>query len=561
MGNLSAMFERLSFTARYTVALSLIALLSTLAFINLNHLISSQANDGQLITTSGQQIMLSQKIALYAIYYQTKQLEASIQEMEENHAFLIESPMSKKMHDIYFNAPITLDEKIKTFLTHAKRFQLSRDGRSLTYVLQNSQKLLEELNQAAQVYLEEAEAKTKNLSQFELYIYITTLVALMLEALFIFRPANASINRKTQELTKEKNYSNAVIESSTNAIISIDQEHRIRTYNQMAERIFGYTHQEMQHAKDLLKIIPLKYDDIHKKGFEAFLESRKTYEFGKPRELEACNKKGEHFPIRISFGVSGHDNLAIVANIQDISQEKLNDALFHKQSKFAALGEMIAIIAHQWRQPLAELSFNNIYLRKRIHNEEFKDELDKNEEIIQFMTETISSFESFYLESPRRYFETKEAILQGARIVESLFKLRGIVLKLDLMDIEKINGHQNALAQVVLSLLQNAVDIHTSRQTQNPWVKICQKSKNEHIVIEVCDNGGGVKNNALKRIFDPFYSEKKSPSTGLGLYMAKLVIEEKFGGNIQASNNELGACFNITFPIMQSDSQVSPPSL
>lgn len=72
MANLDMIFERLSFTARYITALTLIALLSTLAFYNLNHLINSQANDGKLITISGQQIMLSQKIALYAIYYQTK---------------------------------------------------------------------------------------------------------------------------------------------------------------------------------------------------------------------------------------------------------------------------------------------------------------------------------------------------------------------------------------------------------------------------------------------------------------------------------------------------------
>ena len=561
MGNLGAMFERLSFTARYMTALSIIAMLSTLAFFNLNHLISSQANDGQLITTSGQQIMLSQKIALYAIYYQTKQLDKSIQEMETNHAFLLEVPMSKRLHDIYFNAPIGLDEKVKTFLTHAKRFQSTRDGRSLTYVLQNSQKLLEELNQAAQVYLEEAEAKTKNLSRLELYIYITTLVTLLLEALFIFRPANASINRKTQELTQEKNYSNAVIESSTNAIISLDHEHRIRTYNQMAERIFGYKREEMQYARDLLKIIPLQYENIHSKGFEPFLESKTPFQFGQPRELEARNKEGQHFPIRISFGVSGHDNLAIVANIQDISQEKLNDTLLHKQAKFAALGEMSAIIAHQWRQPLAELSFNNIYLKKRIVDEELKGELSKNEGIIQFMSETISSFESFYLESPRKCFETREAILQGVRIVESLFKLRGITLELDLLDAPKIDGHQNSLAQVILSLLQNAVDIHTSRQTQNPWVKLRQESAGEYILIEVWDNGGGIKPEALKRIFDPFYSDKKSPSTGLGLYMSKLVIEEKFGGNIEAKNSDLGACFVITLPIKQSDSPAFQPSL
>lgn len=560
MANLDMIFERLSFTARYITALTLIALLSTLAFYNLNHLINSQANDGKLITISGQQIMLSQKIALYAIYYQTKRLEKSIEEMEANHAFLLGVPMSKRLQEVYFEAPVTLDEKVKTFLTHAKRFQLTRDGRSLTYVLQNSQKLLEQLNEAAQVYLEEAESKTKNLRRLELYIYSATLIALMLEALFIFRPANASINRKTKELTQERNYSNAVIESSTNAIISLDHMHNIRTYNQMAERIFGYKREEMRHASDLLKIIPQQYHSAYPEGFGYFFNDQNAFGFEYPRELEVRNHQGRHFPIRISYAISGHDALAIVANIQDISQEKLNDTLLHKQAKFAALGEMIAIIAHQWRQPLAELSFNNMYLKKLVDNNELREEVSKNEKVIQFMSETITSFESFYVESPCRWFETKEAVFQGVRIVESLFKLRNIILDLDLKNVQKIYGQQNLLAQVILSLLQNAVDIHTSRQITNPWVKISQKSIEKNILIEISDNGGGVKSDSIDRIFDPFYSDKKSLSTGLGLYMSKLVIEDKFGGTIEVENRNQGAHFTITLPIRQSDNLICQQS-
>ena len=132
-------FGRLSFTAKYITALMLIAMLSTLAFFNLNHLISSQSNDGKLITISGQQIMQSQKIALYAIYYQTKQVEQSIKEMEDNHSFLVNSEMSEKLNNVYFKDPVNLDNKVKTFLANAKRFQLTRDGKSLTYVLKNSQ--------------------------------------------------------------------------------------------------------------------------------------------------------------------------------------------------------------------------------------------------------------------------------------------------------------------------------------------------------------------------------------------------------------------------------------
>ncbi|NLC28156.1 MAG: PAS domain S-box protein [Campylobacteraceae bacterium] len=553
MGKLALLFEQLSFTAKYITALTLIALLSTLAFFNLNHLISSQANDGQLITVSGQQIMLSQKIALYAIYYQTKRLEVSIGEIEENHSFLINEPMSSRMKDIYYSAPINLDEKVKTFITHAKRFQLTRDGKSLTYVLQNSQKLLEQLGHAAQAYLEEAEAKTQNLKKVESYIYFMTIGALLLEALFIFRPANASINRKARELTREKDYSNAVIESSTNAIVALDYDYRIQTYNKTAEKIFGYSRLEMKSVEDLLKITPRHYTKIHAMGAESFLNKYLPINIGEIYELEACDSDNNHFPIRISFGTSEQGSVAIVANIQDITKEKLNNTLMHKQAKFAALGEMIAIIAHQWRQPLAELSFNNMYLKKLIKETELRDELVKNEGIIQFMSETISSFESFYARSPHQEFARKDSISQALKSVESLFKLRGIKLKLELEEVPFLYGHQNGLSQVMLSLLQNSISIHKINNRPDPWIKIGLKSTASAIVITVCDNGGGIVSSPIERIFEPFHSDRKSPSTGLGLYMSRLVIEEKFNGTISAENLEEGACFSLVIPINQCD--------
>lgn len=556
MGKLVSLFEKLSFTAKYMTALILIALLSTLAFFNLNHLISSQANDGQVITISGQQIMLSQKIALYAIYYQTKRLELSIEEMEKNHHFLTNEPMSYRVQSIYYKDPIGLDEKVKTFLTHAKRFQSTRDGRSLTYVLQNSQVLLDQLGHAAKAYLEESQAKTQNLKKVESYIYIMTIGALLLEALFIFRPANASINRKTRELTHEKDYSNAVIESSTNAIIALDYNYHIKTYNKMAEEIFGYTKSQMSYAEDLLKIIPSNYTEIHALGIESFLGKYMPINMGKIYELEAKNKNGNHFPIRISFGTSGQGSVSIVANIQDITQEKLNDVLMHKQAKFAALGEMIAIIAHQWRQPLAELNFNNIYLKKKTKDPELTKELIKNEEIIQFMSETISSFESFYSKNPHEWFNPKDAILQALKIVESLFKLRGISLKLELNNTPFLYGHQNGLSQVILSLLQNSINAHETNSTLKPWIKIVLSTTLSSIVVTVLDNGGGVISKPIESIFQPFHSGKKSSSTGLGLYMSRLVVEEKFYGTINVKNLKDGACFTLDIPINRSGSLI-----
>ncbi|NLM99663.1 MAG: HAMP domain-containing histidine kinase [Campylobacteraceae bacterium] len=145
--------------------------------------------------------------------------------------------------------------------------------------------------------------------------------------------------------------------------------------------------------------------------------------------------------------------------------------------------------------------------------------------------------------------------MQGVKIVKSLFKLSGIELELNLNSAPALYGQQNGLAQVILSLLQNSIRIHKSNESLNPWIKIDLKSNDEEVIISVLDNGGGVKQKPLESIFKPFLSDKKSPSTGLGLYMSRLVIEEKFHGTVNVENIEDGACFTITIPIKLSDNQ------
>ncbi len=316
---------------KYTLALALIALLSILAYINLTKLLSDQSSDAKLINMSTNQKILAGQISFYAIYYKIDKLKINIKLMEEAHKKLTSLSMSKNLSKIYYGKEIWLDNQVKKYLFHAKRFYENKDGQSQNYVLQNSKKLLIELDKAVAIYLQEAQANTKKLKQVELLILVMTLATLLFEAIFIFMPANENINKKTKELIREKDYSNAVIESSTDAIITLDSQRKIRTFNKKAESIFGYKKDEMLNKSSFKNIIPVKL-----KGDE------------ESKEVEAIHKKGIKFPIRISFGKSGvNKDLAIVATIQDISKEKLNDKILQQQARFAALGEMIAIIAHQ----------------------------------------------------------------------------------------------------------------------------------------------------------------------------------------------------------------------
>ena len=347
-------------------------------------------------------------------------------------------------------------------------------------------------------------------------------------------PANRRINKKTAELTQEKDYSNAVIESSNNAIITLDKNLKIRTYNKMAETIFGYTKEEMLNQSSFEKIIPYKLN----------LE-----ELENKKEIEALNKEGKKFPIRISFGTNKENkNLAIIANIEDISKEKLKDKVLQQQAKFAALGEMIAVIAHQWRQPLAQLNFNCMYIKKQLKNPELIKEAEKNQEIIQFMSETITNFQNFYKKTDNTTFNPIISIEQAFKVMDSTLTLNQVKIIKEVDSKITIYGNSNSLAHVVLSIIQNIIDVVKLRKIENPFIHILLKDTKEHIVLTIKDNAGGISVTPINDIFKPFNSEKKTPSTGIGLYMSKLVVEDKFRGTIKAENVSKGALFIIHLP-------------
>lgn len=530
------MLESLSFTKRYILALSIIALLSILAFFNLSKLLSIQSNDAEIVNLSGNQKIIAREIAFFAIYYKIDKLKNKIKEMELNHKTLTSLDMSRELTNVYYGKKINLDQKVKKYLFHAKRFYENRDGRSQNYVLSNSEGLLLDLEKAVSSYLKEAHDHTRRVQQVETYILIMTLITLLFEAVFIFMPANKRINKRTNELIREKEFSNAVIESSTNAIITLDSDYNIRTFNKEAEKIFGYTKDEMLNKPFLGRLFP-----------NSKILSNKN--IGEVQEIEALHKDGRSFPIRISFGTSGEfKDIAIVANIQDISKEKLNDKILEQQSKFAALGEMIAIIAHQWRQPLAQLNFNCMYIRKKSKDKEIIKEAAVNEEIIQFMSETISNFQDFYKTTDNTNFNPIVSIEQVLKIVDSSLRLHQIELIKEVDSKVEIFGNANSLAHIVLSIIQNSIDIVKTEEIENPLISISLKDTEDYIELRISDNVGGIKVNPIEDIFKPFNSKKEKSSTGIGLYMCKMIIKNQFHGSIKAENIKDGAEFTILLP-------------
>lgn len=537
------------FTRKYIFALSLIAIFSLLAYFNLTNLINAQAKDGEVINISGRQRMLSQKIALFAINYKTKSLDKTIKLMESSHKDLLSIPMSDNIKKIYFSKPIMLDKNVKEYIKNAKKVVKIRDGQSLSYVLNNSQNLLEKLDKAVFAYQMENEHKTEVLQRNELFIVFFVLITLIFEAIFIFRPANRSIVSKTEELQLQKFNSEMVIQTSKNAIIAIDDKLDIFTYNKSAVETFGFKSYEMNNLESISKI--MHEEDFLKfsKDVNLFMNTSKIQGMlNKTFELSGIRKNGESFPFRITIGANNYKNhKIIVANFRDITLEKEKEDIILRQSKFVAMGEMIGAIAHQWRQPLNALNIHienleDDYEDKMVDKKYIDTFITQQTKIIQFMSKTIDNFRNFFrINKDKEIFSIKTAIEDTINIQSAQLIINHICVNVNDKDF-KINSYKNEFQQVILNLISNAKDAILSNKIQNPQIDITIDDG----IIKITDNASGIPMDIIDRVFEPYFTTKGAKSgMGMGLYMSKMIIEDNMKGSLSVSNVDEGAEFII----------------
>lgn len=237
---------------------------------------------------------------------------------------------------------------------------------------------------------------------------------------------------------------------------------------------------------------------------------------------------------------------------QGIEQAKQKDKKILEQAKLARIGSMISMIAHQWRQPLSQLSGILMELEtttrfKKVDNNYILNAIDKSDKMIEFMSNTIDDFRNFYKPDKKKEdFYVSNACKKAINIIDATLENLGINLILDIKDDKKIFGYPTEFSQVILNIISNAKDILIERNIKNPKIEINIESKGVLSIITIKDNAGGIEEKNLEQIFDPYYSTKDlSKGTGLGLYISKLIIERNMGGDLSVSNNNEGAVFKI----------------
>ncbi|PHR73091.1 MAG: histidine kinase [Arcobacter sp.] len=235
-----------------------------------------------------------------------------------------------------------------------------------------------------------------------------------------------------------------------------------------------------------------------------------------------------------------------------ITEAQSKDRAMLHQSRLARLGTMISMIAHQWRQPLSEVSGILMELEtatkfKKVNDKMILECIKDSDKLINYMSDTIDDFKNFFKPSKQTQdFDISKACEDAITIVNASLNDFGIVVKKRFEEDIFIKGYPREFSQVILNILLNCKDVFEDRKVINPKIIFEIKKEDQDVFIHIKDNAGGISEENIDIIFEPYYTTKGSTKgTGLGLYMSNMIIEKNMNGKLNVRNEDNGAVFEI----------------
>lgn len=238
---------------------------------------------------------------------------------------------------------------------------------------------------------------------------------------------------------------------------------------------------------------------------------------------------------------------------EEIAKNEERQRMMFWQSRHASLGQMLANIAHQWRQPLTELSLAMFNIKKSLQNtdeDEFYKFYAESKHIIKNMSETIDDFANFFNPHKQKHnFNIAHSITEALSLLQSVLEDEMIAVKTKLEDIEVL-GISNELTQVMINLINNSKDAFMQKGILLREINIKTKKEGSFVSIEFGDNAGGIAKDNIEKIFEPYFTTKhKSRGTGLGLFMSRMIIEQGFSGTLDVKSQKSVTVFTIKIPL------------
>jgi len=412
-----------------------------------------------------------------------------------------------------------------------------------------------------------------------------------------------TLAKKTQELKKQKAAFEELFEKSSDGILILEDNHFIQC-NQTIVDMLGYDSKE-----EILQLHPADLSpDFQPDGQRSLEKSQIMIQLAMQKgshsfEWKHTHASGDDLWVEVTLTpISLAERDVVYVTWRDISQRKemeskiqnytalleasnreleeltetLEERVYREleknasqqkqlfaQSRLAQMGEMLSMIAHQWRQPLGAISTTASNLKLKLEldifdlstpegieeaSQYFSEKLENIENFVQNLTTTIDDFRNFYKPNKQSVLvHIKDPFEKALKIIEASFLSDGIEIIKEHKSQKEIHLYQNEIMQVILNILKNSQDNFREQRTKEPKIYLsCQDTK-DGINIQICDNGGGIHHSIIDKVFDPYFSTKHEKNgTGLGLYMSKIIIDEHHNGHLSVKNKDDGVCFKIS---------------
>jgi len=268
------------------------------------------------------------------------------------------------------------------------------------------------------------------------------------------------------------------------------------------------------------------------------------------KELSIKNRELKHLTFNLQEEVN-----------KQVAITRSKDHLLSQQSKMASVGEMLSNISHQWKQPLSTINvlIQNVHVAEDLGDDNVDELIHVTLHSILNQTDLMQTTMQDFLSFSRPdvdniYFSITHALKMMQTLIQPSFKFHEVelIFKEPLEDY-KLFGKENELVHAIMNIANNAKDALVQSNVEEAKVTITLMKDQEHIMMYICDNAGGISDDVLPHIFDPYFSTKlDNGGTGLGLHMSAKIIQESFKGSIKVVNNDLGACFIISFKALDA---------
>jgi len=374
-------------------------------------------------------------------------------------------------------------------------------------------------------------------------------------------------------IAKKEEMLQALLNSVTEGIYGVDKLGNCTFVNKSFLRILGYDNEDDLVGKHIHELIHNSHKDgTHYPSIECKLtKAHSANEYIHTDDEVFWKRDGTSIDVECWLHPMLQNGIVVgaVATFLDITDQnalkkehKVQEQQMLQQSRLAQMGEMIAMIAHQWRQPLGTIAATSINMKLMLEFESFdlttqegrdglndflNEELDSINYLVQNLTTTIDDFRNFYKPDKQAVrCSFKEVVTKALKIIRTSIEVDNITLIEEHTNEIMLEMYDNEMMQVILNILKNGQDNFKEKEILNPKIKITSDRNS----LNISDNGGGIPVAILDKIFDPYFSTKSEKNgTGLGLYMSKQIIEEHHRGSLVVTNREDGVCFTIVLEV------------